>query len=90
MMLKNLFFVRIPVFVISLCVCSVSHAAHPLITDDTGTQGKGRATYNFFFIATKEMKPWAFHLNLGYIRNEIGLMKIRTCFMLPLLRPLML
>jgi hypothetical protein len=23
-----------------------------------------------FFITTKEMKPWAFHLNFGYIRNE--------------------
>jgi hypothetical protein len=181
MILKNLFFVRIPVFVISLGVCSVSHAAHPLITDDTGTQGKGRfqievnggygqnkddgvttkttqistvltygfsdpidiivglpygrtreedlsettkgdgisdmffevkwrffekeglsfalkpgftlptgnyekelgagrATYHFFFIATKGMKPWAFHLNVGYIRNENRLDENKNLF----------
>lgn len=32
--------------------------------------GTGRATYHLYGIVTKEMEPWAFHLNLGYIRNE--------------------
>lgn len=32
--------------------------------------GTGRATYRLFFLATKELNPWALHLNLGYIRHE--------------------
>lgn len=32
--------------------------------------GSGRAAYSIFLITSKEMEPWAFHLNLGYIRNE--------------------
>lgn len=32
--------------------------------------GTGRVTYGPFFIATKEVSPWTFHLNLGYRRNE--------------------
>ena len=32
--------------------------------------GTGRTGYTFFFIATKESDPWAFHLNLGYRRNQ--------------------
>lgn len=27
-------------------------------------------TYYLYFITSKEMAPWAFHLNLAYIRNE--------------------
>lgn len=38
--------------------------------DDEKGLGTGKATYSLFFIASQEMDPWAFHLNLGYIRNE--------------------
>ncbi|MFZ5998172.1 MAG: transporter [Nitrospirota bacterium] len=38
--------------------------------DDEDGLGAGRATYSLFFISTKELEPWAFHVNLGYIRNE--------------------
>ncbi|MBI4689015.1 MAG: transporter [Nitrospirae bacterium] len=38
--------------------------------DDKKGLGSGRITYSLFFITTKEIKPWAFHLNLGYIRND--------------------
>ena len=38
--------------------------------DDEKGLGAGKATYSLFFIASQEMDPWAFHLNLGYIRNE--------------------
>jgi len=51
-----------------------SFALKPGITLPTGNEkkglGTGKVTYDMFFITTKEMKPWAFHLNLGYIRNE--------------------
>jgi hypothetical protein len=32
--------------------------------------GTGRVSYSLFFITTKEIEPWTFHLNLGYKRNE--------------------
>lgn len=32
--------------------------------------GAGRASPTFFFITSKELEPWAFHFNAGYIRNE--------------------
>jgi hypothetical protein len=52
----------------------LSFALKPGITLPTGDEekglGSGRLTYHLFFIGTKEIKPWAFHLNLGYIRNE--------------------
>jgi hypothetical protein len=32
--------------------------------------GSGKVTYQLFFITTKEIEPWAFHANFGYIRNE--------------------
>lgn len=38
--------------------------------DDEKGLGAGKATYSLFFIASQEMDPWTFHLNLGYIRNE--------------------
>lgn len=38
--------------------------------DDEDGLGAGKVGYNLFFITTKEMAPWAFHLNLGYIKNE--------------------
>ncbi len=41
----------------------------PVGDEDRGL-GTGRVTYSLFFITTKEVEPWAFHLNLGYIRNE--------------------
>ena len=52
----------------------LSFALKPGLTFPTGDDekglGAGRATYHLFFITSKELKPWAFHLNLGYIRNE--------------------
>jgi hypothetical protein len=51
-----------------------SLAVKPGITlpsgDDERGFGNGRVTYKMFLIGTKELAPWAFHLNLGYIRNE--------------------
>ena len=41
----------------------------PTGEDEKGL-GSGKTTYHLFFISTKEIKPWAFHLNLGYNRNE--------------------
>jgi hypothetical protein len=52
----------------------LSFALKPGITLPTGNDekglGAGRSTSHLFFIATKEVKPWAFHFNLGYIRND--------------------
>lgn len=52
----------------------LSLALKPGITlptgDDDRGPGTGRVGYSLFFITTKEIEPWAFHLNLGYIRNE--------------------
>jgi len=51
-----------------------SFALKPAVTFPTGDEdkglGTGKVTYSLFFITTKELKPWAFHLNLGYIGNE--------------------
>jgi hypothetical protein len=38
--------------------------------DDEKGLGAGRLTYGLFFIATKEIDSFVFHLNLGYTRNE--------------------
>jgi hypothetical protein len=38
--------------------------------DDEAGLGVGKASYNLFSIISKDMKPWAFHLNLGYLKNE--------------------
>ena len=38
--------------------------------DDKEGLGAGKASYSLFSIISKDMKPWAFHLNLGYLRNE--------------------
>jgi hypothetical protein len=55
----------------------LSFAVKPGITLPTGDEnkglGNGKASYHVFFISTKDMAPWAFHLNLGYIRNEYQL-----------------
>ena len=52
----------------------LSFAIKPGITLPTGDVekrlGAGRITYGLFFVITREMRPWAFHLNLGYKRNE--------------------
>lgn len=52
----------------------LSFALKPGITLPTGDDdkglGQGRPGYSVFFITTKELEPWAFHVNLGYIRNE--------------------
>jgi len=52
----------------------LSLAIKPGLTLPTGDEekglGAGKAAYSLFFIASKELAPWAFHLNLGYIRNE--------------------
>ncbi len=52
----------------------LSLALKPGITLPTGDEerglGAGKMTYGIFFITTKAIEPWAFHLNLGYIRNE--------------------
>jgi hypothetical protein len=55
----------------------LSLAFKPGITFPTGDEnkglGNGRTSYGLMFITTKEMKPLAFHLNLGYTRNEYKL-----------------
>lgn len=55
----------------------LSFAIKPVLTFPTGDTdeqlGTGKITYSFFFITTKEIAPWAFHLNLGYIANENNL-----------------
>jgi hypothetical protein len=52
----------------------LSLALKPGVTLPTGNDekelGSGKATYSVFFIATKEIALFAFHLNLGYKRNE--------------------
>jgi len=52
----------------------LSFAVKPGLTFPTGDHdkglGAGRVACSAFFIMTKEIQPWAFHLNLGYIRNE--------------------
>jgi hypothetical protein len=52
----------------------LTFALKPGITIPTGDSdkglGAGKATAHLYFITTMEIKPWAFHLNLGYIRNE--------------------
>jgi hypothetical protein len=55
----------------------LSLALKPGITLPTGNEnkglGNGRASYGLVFITTKEIEPWAFHLNLGYTHNEYKL-----------------
>ena len=51
-----------------------SFALKPGITLPTGNEdkdlGNGRSTYYLYFIASKEINPWSFHINLAYFRNE--------------------
>jgi hypothetical protein len=52
----------------------LSFALKPGISLPTGDEdkglGAGKVAYSAFFIATKKVGPWAFHVNLGYMRNE--------------------
>jgi hypothetical protein len=52
----------------------LSFAMKPGVALPTGDEdkglGNGKTSYSAFFIMTKDMAPWAFHFNLGYIRNE--------------------
>ena len=41
----------------------------PTGNDEKGL-GAGKSGYHVFLIGSKEAAPWAFHANLGYIRNE--------------------
>jgi hypothetical protein len=54
-----------------------SLAFKPGITLPTGDEkkglGNGRASYGIVFITTKEIEPWAFHLNLGYTYSSYKL-----------------
>lgn len=38
--------------------------------NDAKGLGAGRTGYQAFIIGSKEVEPWAFHLNVGYIGNE--------------------
>jgi hypothetical protein len=55
----------------------LSFALKPGVSLPTGDEdkglGNGKAFYHAFLITTKEVRPWAFHFNLGYIRNEYKL-----------------
>lgn len=52
----------------------LSFALRPLISLPTGDEdkglGAGRIGGSLLLFVTREVKPWAFHLNLGYRRNE--------------------
>jgi hypothetical protein len=52
----------------------LSFALKPGFTFPTGDEqkglGTGRVTSHLYFIASKEIGPWAIHMNLAYIRNE--------------------
>jgi hypothetical protein len=52
----------------------LSLALKPGVTIPAGNDkkelGAGKVTYYLFFIASKEMNPWTFHINLAYIRNS--------------------
>lgn len=44
-------------------------ASFPTGDEDKGL-GAGKTGYHVFLIGTRDAAPWAFHANLGYIRNE--------------------
>ncbi|MDH5202245.1 MAG: transporter [Nitrospirota bacterium] len=52
----------------------LSLALKPGIIFSTGDAdkglGDGKNSYSLFFITTKEMEPFTFHVNLGYIKNR--------------------
>ncbi|OPY81459.1 MAG: hypothetical protein A4E65_01119 [Syntrophorhabdus sp. PtaU1.Bin153] len=53
---------------------SLSVAVKPGVTLPTGNEdrdlGCGRATYYLYLIGSKEIKPWVFHINFAYLRND--------------------
>jgi hypothetical protein len=53
---------------------ALSFALKPGISIPTGDEqkgfGPGKTGYSLFFIASQEVKPWAVHVNCGYMRNE--------------------
>jgi hypothetical protein len=57
---------------------ALSFALKPGISLPAGDEkkgfGQGKSGYSLFFIASQEAKPWAFHANIGYMRNgnELG------------------
>lgn len=55
----------------------LSLAIKPGIILPTGDEnkglGNGKASYHAFLITTKDMTPWAFHINVGYIHNDYKL-----------------
>jgi hypothetical protein len=55
----------------------LSFAVKPGISLPTGDEekglGNGKTSYSAYFITTKELAPWAFHFNVGYVRNEYKL-----------------
>jgi hypothetical protein len=57
----------------------LSFAVKPGVSLPTGDEekglGNGKTSYSTFFIATKEAEPWAFHFNVGYVRNEFKLVE---------------
>jgi hypothetical protein len=38
--------------------------------DEEDGLGNGKLSYSASLITTKEVEPWAFHFNVGYVRNE--------------------
>ncbi len=56
----------------------LSMAVKPGFTLPTGEEdkglGNGKASYSVFFITTKDMTPWAFHFNLGYLHDDYRLL----------------
>jgi hypothetical protein len=55
----------------------LSFAVKPGLSLPTGDEnkglGNGKMSYSAYFITTKEAEPWAFHFNVGYVRNEYKL-----------------
>ncbi len=72
----------------------LSLAAKPGITLPTGSRkqglGTGRPTFGLTWIATQAVEPWAFHLNLGYRRNENKLLERKDIWHLSLATELQL
>lgn len=75
-------------------VDGLSFAAKPGITLPTGNRkeglGTGRPTFGLTWIATQAVEPWAFHLNLGYRRNENKLLERKDIWHLSLASELQL
>jgi hypothetical protein len=53
--------------------CAMKPGATLPTGDENKGLGNGKSSYSMFFITTKELHPWALHLDLGYIHNEYKL-----------------